>query len=54
MKNYKMKNEKYKLHLFIQNNVRSTKSTEGATPNRAVRKGCYNDDFFSERRRCDT
>jgi len=27
-------------------NVNSTKSAEGAIPNRAVRKGCYHDDIF--------
>ena len=31
-------------------NVSSTKSAEGAISNRAVRKGCHYDDFFSERR----
>ena len=41
-----MKNEKYKLHLFIQNNLSSTKSAEGATTNRAVRKGCYYNGVF--------
>ena len=29
-------------------------SSEGAAPNRAVRKGCYHDDVFRELRRCAT
>ena len=40
--------------IYTYLNVSSTKSAEGATSNRAVRKGCYNGDvIFSERRRCD-